>query len=100
MLHIHFGAGRLGLGFSTWLFSKAGAECFVVNRSSHDDSSTPPDQISKRRRNELLRRCIYAVSDSAMFDRSAQDPVEYVGFEAFIEYSENNAPCPELDRCF
>ncbi|HEX8415654.1 MAG TPA: hypothetical protein VF637_17505 [Sphingomicrobium sp.] len=54
MLHIHFGAGRLGLGLIAPAFKKAGSELFLVNRSQTGAKATGTTALSARRRNVLM----------------------------------------------
>src|SRR4028118_1987204 len=54
MLHIHFGAGRLGLGLVVPFFQTARSETFIVNRAVSTAKSTGGTALEPRRRNELL----------------------------------------------
>jgi hypothetical protein len=101
MRHIHFGAGHFGLGFGSWLFWKAGIHTVLVNRSSRDERVDPPDTVSKRRRNELLGRRKYAVSDAALFDKNnGAELIDYVSISDFLEYNENDYNSPILNSHF
>ena len=56
MLHIHFGAGRLGLGLIVPFFQTAAAtKTFIVNRAISSLNPTGTTALSPRRRNDLLR---------------------------------------------
>src|SRR3990170_2698825 len=55
MLHIHFGAGRLGLGLVAPFFQKPGSELYLLNRAASGTSPTGTTSLSPGRRNELLR---------------------------------------------
>ncbi|MFC7736151.1 hypothetical protein ACFQX4_09890 [Roseomonas sp. GCM10028921] len=55
MLHIHFGAGRLGLGLIVPFFQIGNTRSFIVNRAISSVSPTGNTALSPRRRNDLLR---------------------------------------------
>jgi hypothetical protein len=55
MLHIHFGAGRLGLGLIAPFFQKPGSELHLLNRSVSGANATGSTGLSPSRRNDLLR---------------------------------------------
>lgn len=55
MLHIHFGAGRLGLGLIVPFFQASGSKTFIVNRAVSSLSPTGATALPARRRNDLLR---------------------------------------------
>ena len=40
MLHIHFGAGRLGLGLVAPFFQKPGSELYLLNRATSGSNPT------------------------------------------------------------
>lgn len=54
MLHIHFGAGRLGLGLVVPFFQTGRSETFIVNRAVSAAKPTGSTALEPRRRNELL----------------------------------------------
>ena len=54
MLHIHFGAGRLGLGLVVPFFQTAHSETFIVNRAVSTDKPTGSTALEPRRRNDIL----------------------------------------------
>ena len=55
MLHLHFGAGRLGLGLIAPAFQALGSELMVLNRAVSSANATGSTALSPARRNELLR---------------------------------------------
>ncbi len=55
MLHIHFGAGRLGLGLVVPFLQTADTETFIVNRAVSAAKPTGNTALEPRRRNDLLR---------------------------------------------
>lgn len=55
MLHIHFGAGRLGLGLIAPFFQRPGSELHLLNRALSGTNATGGTGLSPARRNELLR---------------------------------------------
>src|SRR3978361_73126 len=54
MLHIHFGAGRLGLGLVAPFFQTDSSELHLVNRSVSASKPTGETTLTSERRNELL----------------------------------------------
>src|SRR4051794_39130796 len=55
MLHIHFGAGRLGLGLVAPYFRRPGSELYLLNRAASGDNATGSTSLAPQRRNGLLR---------------------------------------------
>ena len=55
MLHIHFGAGRLGLGLIVPFFQTANSKTFILNRAISSVRPTGDTALPARRRNDLLR---------------------------------------------
>ena len=55
MLHLHFGAGRLGLGLIGPAFQAPGSELMTLNRAVSSANVTGSTALSPARRNELLR---------------------------------------------
>jgi hypothetical protein len=55
MLHIHFGAGRLGLGLVAPFFQTGCSELQILNRSVSTTKPTAETSLGSSRRNELLR---------------------------------------------
>lgn len=54
MLHLHFGAGRLGLGLVVPAFQSQQSETFVLNRSVSGSNDTGATSLTPTRRNDLL----------------------------------------------
>ena len=55
MLHLHFGAGRLGLGLIGPAFQRPGSELMILNRAISSANVTGSTALSSARRNELLK---------------------------------------------
>src|SRR4051794_19509067 len=85
MLHIPFGAGRLGLGLVAPFFQNPGSELFLLNRAVSGSNPTGATSLSPGRRNELLgehpdgRYFVRTPAGSA----SELHPVRYDGFCAY-----------------
>ena len=87
MLHIHFGAGRLGLGLIVPFFRTAATASFILNRAVSSGSPTGPTALPPHRRNELLRdnpARAYAVQQRA--DQGGRR--EVIHYDGFFEYGE------------
>ncbi|HEX8415165.1 MAG TPA: hypothetical protein VF637_14975 [Sphingomicrobium sp.] len=89
MLHIHFGAGRLGLGLVGPAFKKDGSELFLLNRAISGSKATGSTSLSAERRNELLRdgagkRYFIEKPGGVPEDRTA------VTYDDFIIYDDEN----------
>lgn len=87
MLHIHFGAGRLGLGLIVPFFQAAPATSFIINRAVSGGSPTGITALPPRRRNDLLRDNpdrAYVVQQRA--DQGGRR--EVVRHAGFFEYGE------------
>lgn len=54
MLHVHFGAGRLGLGLVAPFFQTTGSELYILNRAVSSRKATGETGLSSARRNQLL----------------------------------------------
>jgi hypothetical protein len=54
VLHIHFGAGRLGLGLVAPFFQKPGSELFLLNRAQSGKNETGSTDLSPERKAQLL----------------------------------------------
>lgn len=87
MLHLHFGAGRLGLGLIVPFFQTAAATSFILNRAVSGTNPTGTTALPPRRRNDLLR-------DNPDKLYVVQQPVnqggrrEVVHYNGFLEYGE------------
>ncbi|MCI0755826.1 hypothetical protein [Teichococcus vastitatis] len=87
MLHIHFGAGRLGLGLIVPFFQAARTESFIVNRAVSGAKPTGSTALDPQRRNVLLGSNpdgLYIVRQPS--DRGDQrHAVRYNGFHTYGE---------------
>jgi mannitol-1-phosphate/altronate dehydrogenase len=89
LLHIHFGAGRLGLGLIAPFFQRPGSRLFLMNRAVSGDKATGSTALPAERRNQLLRdnpEGYYVVQKPGGSDAD-RHPVHYDGF---FEYDEDN----------
>src|SRR3954471_12195342 len=89
MLHIHFGAGRLGLGLVAPFFQKPGSELYLLNRAVSGSNETGATALSPGRRNELLR----GHPDKQYFiQKPAGTPSDRraVRYDDFIAYGEDD----------
>ena len=89
MLHIHFGAGRLGLGLVCPAFRKDEHEIFLLNRANSGSKATGNTSLGAERRNELLRdgaakRYFIEKPGGLPEDRTA------VTYDDFITYDDEN----------
>src|SRR3954447_4978602 len=55
MLHLHFGAGRLGLGLAAPFFRKPGSDLILLNRMNSSPNPTGDAGITPARKLELLK---------------------------------------------
>jgi hypothetical protein len=55
MLHIHFGAGRLGLGLVAPFFQKPGSELILLNRAQSGKNETGDTELAPERKAQLLK---------------------------------------------
>jgi len=87
MLHVHFGAGRLGLGLIVPFFATAGTASFILNRAVSSTNPTGTTALPPLRRNGLLR-------DNPAKAYVVQQPAnqggrrEVIHYDAFFEYGE------------
>ena len=85
MLHVHFGAGRLGLGLVAPFFKTPGSELYLLNRAVSGANPTGGTALSPARRNELLRdhpeRHYFIQPPSA--PASAREVVQYDAFRTY-----------------
>lgn len=89
MLHIHFGAGRLGLGLIAPYFRKPGSDLYLLNRSLSAANDTGSTQLDPQRRNELLRnnaKKVYVIQPPG----GSAGTRETVSYEGYCLYDENN----------
>jgi hypothetical protein len=89
MLHIHFGAGRLGLGLIVPFFQTAHSETFIVNRAVSTAKPTGSTALEARRRNDLLGSNpdrVYILQQTV--EEGAQRHV--VRYDGFFEYGDDS----------
>ena len=82
MLHLHFGAGRLGLGLVAPFFQKPESELFLLNRAQSGSKATGSTRLDARRRNELLQtnpQKLYVIQSPGE-SGEVRDMVRYDGF--------------------
>jgi hypothetical protein len=89
MLHIHFGAGRLGLGLIAPFFQKPDSELYLLNRSASTANDTGSTQLEPQRRNELLQnnpKKAYVIQPPG----GSAGASETVAYNGYYLYDENN----------
>ena len=89
MLHIHFGAGRLGLGLVAPFFRKPGGELYLLNRAVSGSNATGSTALDPGRRNELLRDHPgrhYFIQEPA----GTGEDREVIRYDEFIPYGEDD----------
>lgn len=87
MLHIHFGAGRLGLGLVVPLFQSSVTESVILNRAVSGANATGTTSLGASRRNELLRdhpERRYGLQILDGTETGAQ-PIRYTAFHTYDE---------------
>lgn len=90
MIHVHFGAGRLGLGLVLPFFQAPGIESFLLNRAVSGARPTGSTTLAPDRRNELLA----AGPDHAYVIQACGTDVarrEVVRFDGFRSYADGEA---------
>lgn len=89
MKHLHFGAGRLGLGLVATMAHEAGLTTIIYNRETTASKAKSGDEISPKRRNELL-------SQKPRFVSSTLDPIKpnatKISFKEFRTYNSESSP--------
>lgn len=87
MLHIHFGAGRLGLGLVAPFFQRPGSELFLLNRAVSGSKLTGNTALSSARRNELLlgHPEKFYVLEELKTPESVRHKVHYDAFFAYTD---------------
>lgn len=104
MLHIHFGAGRLGLGLVAPYFRTTGTELHILNRARSGIKATGDTALSAGRRNELLKKhpqkmyIIQPPGDERSGEDSGRENVHYDGFAAYDDASFEARMHAILDR--
>jgi hypothetical protein len=81
MLHIHFGAGRLGLGLVAPFFAKPDSELFLLNRAQSGRNETGSTELSPERNAQLLR-------ENPQRKYGIQTPGEAPGLREIVNYSD------------
>lgn len=84
-MHIHFGAGRLGLGLVAPFFQGPGSELYLLNRAVSGSKETGSTALTSQRRNELLQNNpekFYVIRDPGTC-ASGRHVVRYDGFFAY-----------------
>ncbi|CAO4164348.1 hypothetical protein [Methylorubrum extorquens] len=87
MLHIHFGAGRLGLGLVVPLLQSSGTESIILNRAVPGVNATGSTALGASRRNELLRDHPERRYGLQVLDGTASgaQPIRYTAFHTYDE---------------
>ncbi|CAO4153132.1 hypothetical protein [Methylorubrum extorquens] len=87
MLHIHFGAGRLGLGLIVPLLQSSGTESIILNRAVPGANATGSTALGASRRNELLRDHPERCYGLKILDGKASgtQPIRYTAFHTYEE---------------
>ncbi|MBD1821566.1 hypothetical protein H6F51_03450 [Cyanobacteria bacterium FACHB-DQ100] len=89
LIHLHFGAGRLGLGLIAPWFQKPGSKLYLFNRAVSGTNATGSTALDAVRRNELLRdhpQKSYLIQQPG---ESASNGVA-VRYDGFFAYDEEN----------
>ena len=89
LIHLHFGAGRLGLGLIAPWFQKQGSELYLFNRAVSSANATGSTALEPARRNELLRdhpEKIYYVQKPG--EPATEGAV--VHYDGFFAYDQDN----------
>jgi hypothetical protein len=89
LLHLHFGAGRLGLGLIAPAFQRPGSQLFLLNRAVSGYKATGGTALSPARRNELLRdnpARTYVIQKPG----GGADDRRVVHYDDFFEYDDDN----------
>ncbi|HEY0785304.1 MAG TPA: hypothetical protein VGD62_05485 [Acidobacteriaceae bacterium] len=90
MLHIHFGAGRLGLGLAAPFLKTPHSELYLLNRASSGSKATGSTALEPARRNELLQnhpRQEYVLSPTS----GPLQARETIHYDSFFTYSDGDA---------
>ena len=100
MLHIHFGAGRLGLGLVAPFFQTDSSELHLLNRATSGQRETRSTAIEPTRRNELLStnpdRTYVVQAPKAPVDEIAA--VRYDGYHLYADPREVGALVGKMVR--
>ena len=87
MLHIHFGAGRLGLGLIAPAFRTHNSELVLLNRAVSGSNATGATSLGAARRNALLETC---PSRRYLIERPGGSAADrrVVGYDEFLTYDD------------
>lgn len=97
MLHIHFGAGRLGLGLIVPFFRTVSTTSIIINRAISGTNPTGTTILPPHRRNQLLRNShnkTYVVQQHT--NQGARYEVAHYG--GFFEYGEDGQDIASIIR--
>ncbi len=86
MLHLHFGAGRLGLGLAAPFFRKPGSDLVLLNRMNSSPNPTGDAGLAPARKSELLKTNpwrIYAIKCPT--SGSLLEKVHYKEFHTYTD---------------
>ncbi len=87
MLHIHFGAGRLGLGLVVPAFQSPTTESVILNRAVSGANATGNTALGAERRNALLRDNPEQTYHLRILD-GAEAPTQRVRYAGFHTYAD------------
>ena len=87
MLHIHFGAGRVGLGLIAPAFQTENSELYLFNRAVSGANATGSTALGSERRNELLgageaKRYFIEKPGASAADRKVVTYDDFITYEA------------------
>lgn len=85
MLHIHFGAGRLGLGLVVPAFQAPATESVILNRAVSAANATGSTALGAERRNVLLRDNPDSIYHLRILDGTdaRTERIRYAGFQTY-----------------
>ncbi|HEX8465663.1 MAG TPA: hypothetical protein VF627_13680 [Abditibacterium sp.] len=92
LVHLHFGAGRLGLGLIAPWFQTPTTKLFLFNRAVSSANPTGSTALEPSQRNELLQEHpdrFYLIQKPGESDSESATTVPY---EKFIAYQEDSLP--------
>jgi hypothetical protein len=90
LIHLHFGAGRLGLGLIAPWFQKPGSKLYLFNRAVSGANATGSTALGAARRNELLGdhpQKNYRIQKPG---ECASDAFTGVHYDGFFAYDDEN----------
>ena len=86
MLHLHFGAGRLGLGLAAPFFKKEQSDLFLFNRLNSSPNPTGDAGLAPARKTQLLKNHpnhMYVIQTPGR-----EKVLEKIGYTSFNSYDE------------